>query len=75
MAGQVPAVTRVKYEFKLLSLEVHAGDVEKALNALGAVGFAVASQHALAIGASGQSFYLLLARPIGIDVVGAGLIS
>jgi hypothetical protein len=78
MRQEVPAIPRPRHEFKLVPLN-DPKELETQLNELGAMGFALASQTPLTFpGTSGllnpDEQFLLLARPVGLDIVAPGLL-
>lgn len=74
----VPAIPRTKYEFCVVRLDVKPSDLQDTLNNLGSRGFALSGSHTLfePVGnAPGiEHHILLMARPIGLDIIGPGIL-
>lgn len=73
--GGMPAITRVKHAFLFVPCDQPIGDLLTDLNEAGAEGFALACSSPVHVGADPGEFVFVLAKPVGIEIVGAGLIS
>ncbi len=79
-----PAIPRPQFEFALVSVRAKPEDVLASLNSLGRQGFQLAMQKPVVLGeldppapaSKLDSFEgFILARPIGVEIVGAGILS